>query len=117
VTDAVCVFWQWWHAVDDVDTSPVCAFPWAGPIWYDHATLTQLWDAMVDTYIKVGHILNAAGKVPIISSTNYFSDFEGGTRTTFLHCHFILTPNIFAKIGSGQTYKELKERRFCLQEL
>ena len=46
---------------DDVDTTPVCAFPWAGPIWYDHATLTQMWDAMVDTYVKVGRILNAAG--------------------------------------------------------
>lgn len=68
---------------DDVDTTPVCAFPWAGPIYYNNATLVQIWDAMVDTYVKVGKILNAAGKTPIISSTNYFSEFEGGVMNGF----------------------------------
>merc|ERR1719272_2923726 len=38
---------------------------------------------MVETYVKVGRILNDAGKVPIISSTNYFSEYQGGVMNGF----------------------------------
>jgi hypothetical protein len=34
-------------------------------------------------YVAAGKILNAAGKTPIISSSNYFRDFEGGVMNGF----------------------------------
>lgn len=48
---------------DDVDTTPVCAFPWAGPIYYDASTLELMWQAMVHTYppriiITYGYIIH-----------------------------------------------------------
>ena len=47
-------------------------------MWYGAAELEQLWDAVVGTYVEVGRLLNAAGKVPIISSSNYFQEYQGG---------------------------------------
>ena len=49
---------RWSQFFDDVDTTPVCAFPWAGPIYYDASTLELMWQAMVHTYLPVPRIIH-----------------------------------------------------------